>query len=108
MNLSDDDRRRIDEEEYRKLARERLERTVRIEAEIRTTGDHRLEVRGVGTEMYRDAKGTTQAAAKATRDAAQSTIEGSRFLLHNWVTFVLWIFGLLCVGSVLYGLAQKL
>ena len=108
MTLSDEDRRRIEEEEYRKLARERLERTVRIEADIRTSGDQRIEVRGVGTEMYRDAKGTTQAAAKATKDAAQATIKGSRFLLNNWVTFVMWCFGLLCVGSVLYQLATKL
>ena len=33
MTLSDEDRRRIDEEEYRKLSRERLERTVRAEAD---------------------------------------------------------------------------
>ena len=37
MTLSDEDRRRIEEEEYRKLARERLERTVRVEADIRTS-----------------------------------------------------------------------
>jgi hypothetical protein len=37
--------------------RERLERTVRLEADIRTSGDQRLEVRGVSTEIYRDAKG---------------------------------------------------
>jgi hypothetical protein len=57
MALSDEDMRRIEEEEYRKLARERLERTVRLEADIRTSGDQRLEVRGVSTEIYRDAKG---------------------------------------------------
>jgi hypothetical protein len=39
MTLSDEDRRRIDEEEYRNLSRERLER---IEAEIRTTGDQQI------------------------------------------------------------------
>ena len=33
MALSDEDRRRIDEEEYRKLSRERLERTERIRAD---------------------------------------------------------------------------
>ena len=60
MSLSDEDRRRIDEEEYRKLARERLERTVRIEADIRTSGDQRIEVRGVGTEIYSDAKGAAK------------------------------------------------
>lgn len=37
MTLSEEDRRRIEEEEYRKLARERLERTVRVEADIRTS-----------------------------------------------------------------------
>ena len=42
MTLSDEDRRRIDEEEYRKLSRERLERTERIEAEIRTTEDQQI------------------------------------------------------------------
>jgi len=42
MALSDEDRRRIDEEEYRKLSRERLERTERIEAEIRTTEDQQI------------------------------------------------------------------
>ena len=38
------------------MARERLEQTVRVEADIRATGEHRLEVRGVGSEIYRDAK----------------------------------------------------
>lgn len=38
------------------MARERLERTVRLEADIRTKGDQRVEVRGVSTDMYRDAK----------------------------------------------------
>lgn len=64
MTLSDEDRRRIEEEEYRKLARERLERTVRIEADIRTSGDQRIEVRGVGTEIYSDAKGAAKGAAR--------------------------------------------
>lgn len=65
MALSDEDMRRIEEEEYRKLARERLERTVRIEADIRSSGDQRVEVRGVGTEMYRDAKGAARSARSA-------------------------------------------
>lgn len=69
MTLSDEDRRRIEEEEYRKLARERLERTVRIEADIRTSGDQRVEVRGVGTEMYRDAKGSVRRVAGAVGNA---------------------------------------
>ena len=43
------------------MARERLERTVRVEADIRTQGDQRLEVRGVGTEIYHDAKRTAAA-----------------------------------------------
>lgn len=38
------------------MARERLERTVRLEADIRTQSDQRVEVRGVSTDMYRDAK----------------------------------------------------
>ncbi len=38
------------------MARERLEQTVRVEADIRATGEHQLEVRGVGSEIYRDAK----------------------------------------------------
>ena len=38
------------------MARERLERTVRLEADIRTQSDQRLEVRGVSTEIYHDAK----------------------------------------------------
>ena len=67
MTLSDEDRRRIEEEEYRKLARERLERTMRIEADIRTSGDQRVEVRGVGTEMYRDAKGAVSGAARSVK-----------------------------------------
>lgn len=43
MTLSDEDMRRIDEEEYRKLSRERLERTERIEAEIRLERTERIE-----------------------------------------------------------------
>jgi hypothetical protein len=70
MTLSDEDRRRIDEEEYRKLSRERLERTVRVEADIRTSGDQRVEVRGVGTEMYRDAKGAAKSAASTAASTA--------------------------------------
>ena len=75
MTLSDDDMRRIDEEEYRKLARERLERTVRVEADIRTSGDQRLEVRGLGTEIYHDAKG----AARSVKTFS-STLFGVVFL----------------------------
>ena len=70
MTLSDEDMRRIEEDEYRKLVRERLERTVRIEADIRTSGNQRVEVRGVGTEMYRDAKGAARGAAFVAKDAA--------------------------------------
>jgi hypothetical protein len=65
MALSDKDRRRIDEEEYRKLSRERLERTERIEAEIRTSGDQRLEVpdRDVGAQLYNQWKGDAKGSA---------------------------------------------
>ena len=53
------------------MARERLERTVRIEADIRTSGDQRLEVRGVGTEIYRDAKGSVKRSARTFSTAMQ-------------------------------------
>ena len=84
MTLSDEDMRRIEEEEYRKLARERLERTVRLEADIRTSGDQRVEVRGVGTEMYGDAKRAAKSAARATKPLA------------NW--FLIVLIGLGCLG----------
>jgi hypothetical protein len=76
MTLSDEDRRRIEEEEYRKLARERLERTVRIEADIRSSGDQRVEVRGVGTEMYRDAKGAVSGAARSVKTFSSNVFSG--------------------------------
>ena len=76
MPLSEEDRRRIEEEEYRKVARERLERTVRLEADVRTVGDQRLEVRGVSTEIYRDAKSVLAVIARIVALAAQLALLG--------------------------------
>lgn len=56
MALSEEDRRRIEEEEYRELVRQRLAKTVRLEADVHMQSDQRMEVRGVGTEIYHDAK----------------------------------------------------
>jgi hypothetical protein len=73
MALSDEDRRRIEEEEYRKLARERLERTVRVEADTRTSGDQRTQARSL-SEQYSSGK----------RIAAR-IIFGGMFLLAIWM-----------------------
>lgn len=95
MTLSDEDMRRIEEEEYRKLARERLERTVRLEADIRTSGDQRLEVRGVSTEIYRDAKGAARGAAFVAKDAADRV---GRFSTNVLIGLVV---GIIVVGTLL-------
>jgi hypothetical protein len=101
MALSDEDMRRIEEEEYRKLARERLERTVRIEADIRTSGDQRVEVRGVGTEMYRDAKGAARGAAFVAKDAADRV---GRFSTNVLIGLAVAFFVVLPLASLLLAL----
>jgi hypothetical protein len=63
MTLSDEDRRRIEKEEYRKLARERLERTVRVEADIRTSGFFG-KWKDAAEERAREEKRTEQFLAK--------------------------------------------
>jgi hypothetical protein len=73
MTLSDEDRRRIEEEEYRKLARERLERTERIEAEIRLERTERIEaeIRTTGDQQIAppaQAQPETQANTVAATD----------------------------------------
>ena len=74
MTLSDEDRRRIEEEEYRKLARERLQRTLRIDAEIDTSGDQRLEEpdRDVGAQLYNQWKGDAKGTAKVIQGIARA------------------------------------
>jgi hypothetical protein len=57
MPLSEDDKRRIEEEEYRRVARERALRSCPPDISKHRTSEHRVEVVGVGSEMYRDAKG---------------------------------------------------
>lgn len=57
------------------MARERLERTVRLEADIRTQGDQRVEVRGLGSEMYRDAKGAAKHAASQAKEIGLTFLE---------------------------------
>jgi|GEM_PF-5746994 len=89
MTLSDDDMRRIEEEEYRKLARERLERTVRIEADIRTSGDQRVEVRGLGTEMYGDAKGAAKGAARAAKPAVKRYFAPLMVVIVGWIVLAI-------------------
>ena len=87
MSLSDDDRRRIEEEEYRKVVRaeaeraisERAERAaaskvVRLEADIRSTGENYVEVRGVSTEVYRDAKRAAKNTAIVTYVAGKKAL----------------------------------
>ena len=74
MTLSDEDRRRIDEEEYRKLSRERLERTERIEAEIRTTGDQHI---APPAQAPQEIQGTTVAVNPLVISAASGFISAS-------------------------------
>ncbi len=48
------------------MARERLERSIQIEADVRTSGDQRLEIRGLGSEIYRDSKHGVKSVVKVT------------------------------------------
>ena len=65
---------------------------MRIEAEIRTSGDQRLEVRGVGAEMYGDAKG-----------AAGHTLATvyNFFLSFRWVCVVIFIISFVRIWIVI-------
>ncbi len=54
MALSEDDKKRIEEEEYRKHVQSQLRNTRRIDLDLR--GDQRIETHGVGREIYRDFK----------------------------------------------------
>lgn len=74
MGLSEEDCKRIEEEELRRALRERYERELRVSADVRADTrsqvdvrgvsahfvqadtSHQVEVRGVTTEIYRDAK----------------------------------------------------
>jgi hypothetical protein len=83
MTLSDEDRRRIEEEEYRKLARERLESTLRIEADIRTSGDQRLEMpdRDIGAQLYDQWKGDAKGSASVIHGIAQAFYRDAKPLI---------------------------
>lgn len=54
MPLSEDDKRRIEEDEYRKHVQSQLKDTQRIDVNLKN--DQRIETHGVGREIYRDVK----------------------------------------------------
>lgn len=54
MPLSDEEKKRIEEEEYRKHVQSQLETTERKDVNI--NAESRLEHHGVGREVYRDTK----------------------------------------------------
>jgi hypothetical protein len=71
MALSDEEMRQIEAEEFRRVTRERLERSIRVEADVRTTSDQRLEVRGLGSEIYGDAKKSVKTVVKGAKQAGR-------------------------------------
>ena len=62
MPLSDDDKKRIEEEEYRKHVQSQLQDTQRVDVNLKN--DQRIETHGVGREMYDDAKAVGYAVGK--------------------------------------------
>ena len=52
MPLSDEDKRRIEEEEYRKHVQSRLQDTRRVDVNLKT--EQRIETHGVGRQIYND------------------------------------------------------
>ena len=54
MSLSPEDKKRIEEEEYRRAVRAEMERRVSAEVDLRSTT--RVETHGVAREIYRDWK----------------------------------------------------
>ncbi len=62
MPLSDEDKKRIEEEEYRKHVQSQLQDTPRVDVNLKN--DQRIETHGVGREMYGDAKAVGYAVGK--------------------------------------------
>ena len=62
MPLSDEDKKRIEEEEYRKHVQAKLQDTQRVDANLKN--DQRIETHGVGREMYGEAKAVGHAVGK--------------------------------------------
>ena len=60
MPLSEDDKRRIEEDEYRKHVQSQLQNTQRLDVNLKN--DQRIETHGVGREIYRDVKRELDAA----------------------------------------------
>jgi hypothetical protein len=56
MGLSEEDRKRIEEEEFRSALREKFERESRVSGDVRPVTNHQSEIRGLPTEIYRDIK----------------------------------------------------
>ena len=55
MPLSDEDKKRIEEEEYRKHVQSKMQDAKRVDVYVKS--DERVETHGVGREAYHDAKG---------------------------------------------------
>ena len=70
-----------------------MDRSVRIEADIRTTGDQRIEVRGLGSEIYADSKHGVKAVGSAVKSVTAVPGQAADALLRTfdspWVTVLL-------------------
>jgi len=109
MGLSEDDRKRIEEEEFRRALREKYDRELRVSADVRADTrsqvdvrgvsahfvqadtSHQVEVRGVSTEIYRDAK-------RGAEKAGEAAIVGIDFIARLLVVLLYWL--LVLIGAV--------
>ena len=87
MGLSEEDRKRIEEEEFRRSLREKYERELRLSVDVRADTRQQVEVRGVSTEIYRDAKHGASAAGRGVAAGLGKTYTMMLFLLY-WFFFV--------------------
>ena len=63
MSLTDEEKKRIEEDEYRKHTKAQLSKKLSIDADIKS--DQRIETHGVGREIYHDSKYVAKKAGKA-------------------------------------------
>ena len=87
MGLSEEDRKRIEEEEFRRSLREKYERELRLSVDVRADTRQQVEVRGVSTEIYRDAKKGASAAGRGVAAGLGKTYTMMLFLLY-WFFFL--------------------
>jgi hypothetical protein len=87
MPLSDENKKRIEEEEYRKHVQSQLQNSARTDINIKS--DQRVETHGVGREIYKDMK---------------EGIDDLGNLLWLVVKWWLYCLGTLLVGGLIIGL----